>query len=72
MSDGAGRVESRWRVRFHRNSPSSFLLGASWSHHHEWPQRTTHLYLGPWLLTFVVSAPARLHSPDTTKKGGSG
>jgi hypothetical protein len=30
---------------------TNVLFGASWSHHPGWPQRTTHLYLGLWVLT---------------------
>ena len=40
------------RVRFSRNR-SCFLLGASWSHHHTFPNRVTHIYLGWWVLTFT-------------------
>lgn len=44
----------RRRVRFYRNSRQCFLFGASWSHYGEWPERTVHVYLGVWLLTFTV------------------
>lgn len=39
------------KVEFSRNSKKSFLVGASWSHYSEWPFRTTHFYLGLWVLT---------------------
>ena len=41
-------------MRFYRNIRSSFLLGASWSHHPSFGARSTHIYLGPWLLTITT------------------
>jgi hypothetical protein len=38
------------RIKAYRNH-SCFLLGVSWSHHHEWPTRLTHVYLGPVVVT---------------------
>lgn len=29
----------------------NMLFGASWSHYGGWPERTTHVYLGLWVLT---------------------
>jgi len=42
---------ARTKVRIYRNGTKCFLLGASWSHYPSWPERTTHIYLGPFLLT---------------------
>lgn len=44
----AGRTE--WGKRGFDN----FLIGASWSHWGNWPERQTHLYLGVWTLTITT------------------
>jgi len=44
----AGRTE--WGKRGFDN----FLIGASWSHWGNWPERQTHIYLGLWTLTIYT------------------
>ncbi|WNN96027.1 hypothetical protein SEA_HIRKO_77 [Arthrobacter phage Hirko] len=48
ISWNAGRTE--WG----RRGVDNFLLGASWSHWGNWPERQTHIYLGLWALTIVT------------------
>lgn len=40
-----------------RRNRHCLLFGTSWSHHPSWPQRTTHLYLGLWVLTYRTKMP---------------
>jgi hypothetical protein len=44
----AGRTE--WGKRGFDN----FLIGASWSHWGNWPERQAHIYLGLWTLTVIT------------------
>lgn len=34
-----------------RRAVDNILFGASWSHWGKWPERSTHIYLGLWVLT---------------------
>ncbi len=36
--------------------PSCFLVGASWAHHVTFKARSTHVYLGFWVLTIKTKA----------------
>lgn len=47
MMPGTVKLRPVWIVR----NPGAFLLGLSWVHHPTWNDRTTHVYLGWWVLT---------------------
>lgn len=51
----AGRSEHGGRA------VDNVLFGASWSHWGNWPERSTHIYLGLWVLSITVpSGPGKV------------
>lgn len=48
------KIELTWnagKTATGRRRFNNVLVGASWSHHPSWPTRTTHLYLGLWVIS---------------------
>lgn len=51
------RIEVKWnagRTEWGKRGLDNLLVGASWSHWGERPERRTHIYLGLWVLTIIT------------------